>query len=51
MMGRILTALLNIVVGGMMDWSIRGTLIALGVCTIILAIFSNIDEKILGSGS
>ncbi len=48
MMGRILTALLNIVVGGMMDWSIKGTLITLGVCTIILAIFSNIDEKNLG---
>jgi MFS family permease len=48
MMQCILTALLNIVVGGMMDWSIRGTLIALGVCTIILAIFSNIDEKNFG---
>jgi MFS family permease len=48
MMQCILTALLNIVVGGMMDWSIRGTLITLGVCTIILAILSNIDEKHLG---
>ena len=48
MMGRILTAMLNIAVGAMMDWSIRGTLIALGVSAIVFAVFSNIKEKDLG---
>lgn len=44
MLGRILAAVLNIAVGALMDWSVQGTLIAIGAILVILGIFSGVKE-------
>lgn len=45
MIGRILAAALNILVGAMMDWSMQGTLIAIGVSLVVLAVFSGMRDE------
>lgn len=44
MMGRILAAVLNLLVGAMMDWSVQGTMAAIGISAILLGIFSGVRE-------
>ncbi len=44
MMGRILAALLNLVVGSMMDWSVQGTMIAIGAVLVMLGFFPSVKE-------
>ncbi len=46
MMGRILAAVLNVVVGAMMDWSVQGTMIAIGVAALGVAVFGGVRERI-----
>lgn len=45
MIGRILAAVLNVAVGAMMDWSIQGTMVALGISLVALVVLSGIQER------
>ena len=45
MMGRISAALTNVAVGALMDWSVGGTMVAIGLAAVALAIFSGVSES------
>lgn len=45
MLGRILAAALNLTVGAMMDWSVQGTMISIGVILAMLGIFSGVRDS------
>lgn len=44
MIGRILAAALNVIIGAMMDWSVQGTMIVIGASLIMLAVFSGLND-------
>lgn len=45
MLGRILAAALNIAVGAMMDWSVQGTMVAIGAILVILGVLSGVRDS------
>ncbi len=45
MMGRIPAAALNIAVGALMDWSVQGTMVAIGILLVVLAVLSGVSER------
>ena len=45
MIGRISAAILNVAVGALMDWSVSGTMVAIGLAAVALAVFSGVSEK------
>lgn len=44
MIGRFLAAALNIAVGAMMDWSVEGTMVAIGVSLVLLGVFGAVKD-------
>ncbi|VVB60195.1 Major Facilitator Superfamily protein [uncultured archaeon] len=45
MLAKIAAAVLNLFVGAMMDWSVQGTMIAIGVAALGVAVFSRVREE------
>lgn len=45
MLGRFLAAALNIFVGAMMDWSVQGTMVAIGLALVVMAGLSGVRER------